>query len=440
MSALNRLALDGGTPRLANSPVVAWPQFTSDDDVEVLRAANRSLGTDGSSSRFAVRPHAQASKLERTWGGIIGRDDVIACTSGVVAAGLVVTGLELDVGDEVIMAAGDPSVSAFASLGMEVVQVDIDPETLHIDPVAVGAAISGRTRAVVVVDRFGTTADYRAIERVCEPHGVVIIEDGSQSMGATLERRPVGALGLTSICVLPDDVTGLTLGAGALYATDDPAQGANAQRAMLIDEPLGPELFGAQPGFGVEASWGSLTTAGSITRASAAGMSAMSEVDAAFALSRLAVIDEECATRSANGTHLRRALESVAGIWMPQLVRGATHSYRRFPIVVVPDELGLPESAAPALRATMVDCMTAEGLWIDSARPLGCIDTDDRFPVGSWALDGGLILGRTRSPFTKSNGTSEMDRIADCFAKILIDNVDRVRQLTMERARTSQMT
>ena len=440
MSALNRLALDGGTPRLANSRVAAWPQFTSDDDIEVLRAANRALSVDHPSSQFAVRSHAQASKLERSWGGIIGRSDVIACTSGVVAAGLVATGLELEPGDELIMAVGDPSIGAFSSLGMNVVVVDIDPETLHIDPVGIQAAISPRTRAVVVADRFGTTADYRAIEQVCEPLGVVIVEDGSQSIGAALERRPVGALGLTSICVLPNDVTGLTLGTGALYATDDLAQGANAQRAMLIDEPLGPDLFGAIAGLGAEASWGDLTAEGSLSRASAAGTSAISEVDAAFALGRLADIDEECATRSANGTYLRRALESVAGIWMPQIVRGATHTYRSFPIVVTPDELGLPETAAPALRATLVDCMTAEGLWIDSARPLGTSDLDDRFPVASWALDGGLIIGRTRSPFTSSNGAAEMDRIVDCFAKILVDNVDRVCQLTTERAHTSPFT
>ena len=74
------------------------------------------------------------------------------------------------------------------------------------------------------------------------------------------------------------------------------------------------------------------------------------------------------------------------------------------------------------------------GLWIDSARLAGDPPPGDRFPVAEAAVAGGLLLGRRLSPLTSPNAAAEMDRVADCFTKILIDHGDRVRQLTTERA------
>ena len=119
---------------------------------------------------------------------------------------------------------------------------------------------------------------------------------------------------------------------------------------------------------------------------------------------------------------------------MPQIARGASHTYASFPLVVVPDELGLPESTVSVLRDTLVDCVTAEGLWIDSAQRRGQPTPGPEFPVLDAAVSGGLILGDARSPLTATGGTDHMDRIAECFVKILVDNIDRVRQLTLDRA------
>lgn len=442
MSALNSLALDGGMPRLAPGRVAAWPQFTSDDDIEILHAANRAAHA-GMVARTDAEPSSRGLhrgavlQLERRWAATVGRTDVVACASGTVAVRLLAAGLELEPGDEIIVPAGSTAAAAIAAAGLEAVPVDLDHETLQIDPAAVEAAITERTRAIVAVDLHGTTPDHRRLGAIAARHHLAHVEDGSQSIGASLDRRPVGSHGETSLCVLPSGSRSRALGAGALYATDDSEQGATARRVMLIDDPFGAgpiglELFGAEE----------LIPTGGGT---------MAGLDAGLALDRLAALDDDIATRSANGTQLRRALETLPGIRLPELVRGATHVYTTFPLLVVPDELGLPESAAPMLRDTIVDCMTAEGLWIDSARhrvcpsdpghrnasssPNATIGDIADLPVLDHLLAAGLVFGRRQSPFAAPNGPNEMDRIADCFDKILTDNLDRVRQLTLERAR-----
>ncbi len=362
---------------------------------------------------------------------------MVGCASGEVAARLLAVGLELEAGDEVIVPAGAPLAPALASMGVVPVAVDVDPQSLHIDPRAAEAAFGANTRAVMAVDQFGTTADYRALAHITAQAGIALVEDGSASIGATFDRRPVGALGTTSVCILRNPGSGPALGTGALLATDDPGQAANAQRLLLTHDPLAGELTigGVFP----------LGTASSPTsdhppepahslRAELSGPIPMSDLDAAVALERLEAIERDLAARSANGAHLRRALAEIPGIWMPEPVRGATHTYSSFPLVVVPDELGLPESTASVLRDTLVDCVTAEGLWIDAAQRRGQPAPGPRFPVLDAAVSGGLLVGDARSPLGAIDGTEHMNRIADCFVKILIDNIDRVRQLTIERA------
>jgi dTDP-4-amino-4,6-dideoxygalactose transaminase len=460
MSAHNRLALDGGRPQLATEDIASWPQFTSDDDVAALRAARRAVdgidafdplgdpATDGiahgatadaRTSTGGPLRRTRVAQLERAWSAVTGRTDVLACSSGEVAARLLTVGLELDAGDEMILPAGAPLAPAMASMGVVPVYVDVDPQTLHIDPRAIEAAVGDRTRAVMAVDRYGTTADYRELDRITTNAGIALIEDGSSSIGATFERRPVGSLGTTSICVLRNHATGLALGTGALYATDDPAQGANAQRLLLVHDPLCSDLTmgdglsaGAVPVPRVTDRPGSAAS----FLAHLSGPIAMSDLDATVAIDRLDSVEREVAARSVNGAHLRRALDEIPGIWMPKVARGASHTYASFPLVVVPDELGLPESTVSVLRDTLVDCVTAEGLWIDSAQRRGQPTPGDQFPVLDAAIAGGLILGDARSPLTATGGTDHMDRIADCFIKILVENLDRVRQLTLDRVPT----
>ncbi len=110
----------------------------------------------------------------------------IGCASGTDAILLPLTTLELKPGDEVIA----PSFTFFATAGTihnaggKPVFVDIDPATYCADPAAIEAAITPRTRAIVVVHLFGQMAAMERILSIAAKHGIPVIEDGAQSIGA----------------------------------------------------------------------------------------------------------------------------------------------------------------------------------------------------------------------------------------------------------------
>lgn len=100
-------------------------------------------------------------------------------------------------GDEVILPANTfmATAEAVTHAGATPVLVDVLPDTANIDPAAVDAAITARTKAVVPVHLFGQPADMDAIHRVAKQHGLVVIEDACQAHGATYKGHPTGSLG-----------------------------------------------------------------------------------------------------------------------------------------------------------------------------------------------------------------------------------------------------
>ena len=115
----------------------------------------------------------------------------IGCASGTDALLLPLRALDLKPGDEVI----SPAFTFFATAGTihnaggTPVFADIDPATFNLDPVAVEAAITPRTRAIVAVHLFGQMAPMEALLAIAERHGLAVIEDAAQAIGA---RRQIG--------------------------------------------------------------------------------------------------------------------------------------------------------------------------------------------------------------------------------------------------------
>lgn len=423
MTPTTQLALDGGRPSLANGH----------------NASSSSSALPGLDVSHAVPPpdaaewnHPKVAKLERHWQRSTGRAHVVACRSGRVALHIALAGLELRNGDEVICPADAIELAhALSRSDLVAVPADLDPRTLHIAPEEVERAVTDRTQAIVVLDSHGTTADYNAIDAVADRHGLALIEDGSQSLGAAYDRRPVGSLGEVSLCSLTGEDVRSSLGTCGLFATDNDALAAGARRMLLVNNDL-------------------VDDAGADGNATTGWTCQLSGLDAAVADTQLHVREERLAARCVNGSHLRDRLRAVPGIWIPDIVRSATHVYTSLPMVVVPDELGLPEAAASTLRDTVIDCLTAEGLWVDrwQPQPLGIAfglgptlnHAKGDFPVAEAMLATGLVLGRHRSPFDPPQTIATMDRIADCYHKVFVTNTARLRSLTEQRFNASVMT
>ncbi|WP_226783053.1 dTDP-4-amino-4,6-dideoxygalactose transaminase [Oceaniglobus trochenteri] len=117
-----------------------------------------------------------------------------SCTAALEMAAILA---DLQPGDEVILPSFTfvSTANAVALRGAVPVFVDIDPETLNIDPAAAAAAITPRTKAIIAVHYAGVPAEMDALGELCDRHGLMLIEDAAQAMGSTYNGRPCGSLG-----------------------------------------------------------------------------------------------------------------------------------------------------------------------------------------------------------------------------------------------------
>lgn len=117
-----------------------------------------------------------------------------SCTAALEMAAIL---CDLQPGDEVIMPSFTfvSTANAVVLRGATPVFVDIDRDTLNIDPQSVKNAITDRTRAIFVVHYAGFPADMDALNKIAKAHGLLVVEDAAQALGSTYKGRPCGSLG-----------------------------------------------------------------------------------------------------------------------------------------------------------------------------------------------------------------------------------------------------
>jgi len=163
------------------------------------------------------------AELEEALGRRIGVAHAVAVSSGTDALLCAMMALGLKRGDEVIV----PSFTFFATagsvwrLGAKPVFVDIDPRTFNISPEQVEAAVTPNTKAIVAVHLFGQCADMEAIGAIASRHGLTVIEDAAQAIGAAYRGRLAGTFAaLACFSFYPTKNLG-GFGEGGMILTDD---------------------------------------------------------------------------------------------------------------------------------------------------------------------------------------------------------------------------
>src|SRR5262249_43701143 len=135
------------------------------------------------------------------------------------------------IGDEVITSAFSfvASVNAILYEQATPVFVDVDPVTLNMDPAQVEAAITARTRALLIVHLFGRPADMTVLLDIASRHRLLVIEDACEAIGAAIDGRNVGTLGTCGVLAFYPNKQ-ITTGEGGLLLTNDPALNASFRR------------------------------------------------------------------------------------------------------------------------------------------------------------------------------------------------------------------
>ena len=177
----------------------------------------------------------EVAELEERLADYVGVEHCIGVASGTDALQAAMMALEIGPGDEVIttpftfIATGE----MIALLGAKPVFVDIDSQTFNIDPQHIEAAITPKTKAIVPVSLYGQCADMDAINAIADKHGLPVIEDAAQSLGATYKGRQscsLSTIGCTSF--FPAKPLGAYGEAGACFTNDDNL--ANIMRQIRV--------------------------------------------------------------------------------------------------------------------------------------------------------------------------------------------------------------
>lgn len=177
----------------------------------------------------AVLEHGQyilgpeVEQLENALAAFTGAGHCISCANGTDALQIALMGLDIGPGDEVITPGFTyiATAEAITLVGARPVYADIDPHSYTVDPASVEALVTPRTRAIMPVSLFGQCADMDALTAIAERHGLAIIEDAAQSLGASYKGRRSGNLS-TVACTsfFPSKPLGCYGDGGALFTND----------------------------------------------------------------------------------------------------------------------------------------------------------------------------------------------------------------------------
>jgi dTDP-4-amino-4,6-dideoxygalactose transaminase len=167
---------------------------------------------------------SEVAAFEQEFAAYCGAAEGIGVNTGTSALHLALLAAGIGAGDEVITVPFTfiATASAIDYTGARPVFVDIDPRTYTMDPNAIEAAITPRTKAIVPVHLYGQAADMDPILEIARRHGLVVIEDACQAHGADYKGRRVGSLGdLGCFSFYPGKNLG-AYGEGGMVVTDRP--------------------------------------------------------------------------------------------------------------------------------------------------------------------------------------------------------------------------
>jgi perosamine synthetase len=255
-------------------------------------------------------------QLETRWAQLQGAEHAYACSHGSAAIHCAIAAINPEPGDEIVTSpiTDMGALTPILYQGAIPVFADVDPVTCNVTAESIAKALSDRTRAVVVTHLFGNPCDMTAIERLCRPRGIAIIEDCAQAFGAMHQGRPVGTLGDIGAFSLQQGKH-ITTGEGGLVTTNN----ADYARRMF--------LF-------INKAWGYGDPAPD--HYFLALNYRMTELQGAVAVAQLEKLAPCVERRVTLAGELTKALSGMPGIETPPVAPGDVHTYWKYCLTVDP--------------------------------------------------------------------------------------------------------
>ncbi len=306
-----QLAIDGGTP-VRQRPFQGWPIWDEREEQALLRTLHSGQwGIGGQESETFEQEFAQA----------VGVRYSLAVTTGTAALEAALRAVGVVYGDEVIVPPYTFVATATAVLlvGALPIFADIDPESYCLDPAAVEAAITPRTKAIVPVHIAGNPADMDALCAVAERHGLKLVEDACQAVGARWRERGVGGIGDMG-CFSFQSSKNINAGEGGSITTNDP---------VLHERAWSFKNCGRVR----DGQWYQHDVIGDNLR--------MTQFQAALLRAQLTRLEEWTERRAANAAYLCQGLSEIGGLIPQRMYAGSTrHGYHSLLVRYQPEAFG----------------------------------------------------------------------------------------------------
>jgi dTDP-4-amino-4,6-dideoxygalactose transaminase len=299
----------------------SWPVFDDEqiaDVVAVLRSGRVNAWTGNHVAEF-----------EASYASHLGRRHAIALANGTVALDLAMQALGVSEGDEVIVTPRSfiASAACVALAGGTPVFADVDADSQNLSAETIAAALTPRTKGIVLVHLAGWPCDMDPIMELARSRGLWVVEDCAQAHGALYKGRPVGSFGDIAAFSFCQDKIITTGGEGGLLAMDDDAMW-NVAWSMKDHGKSFDAVFNRKhsPGF----RW---------LHESIGSNYRMMSIQAVLGSRQLERLGEWHAHRAANAEILIEALGNLSGLRVPQPAEHSRHAWYRFYAFVRPERL-----------------------------------------------------------------------------------------------------
>lgn len=299
---MNRLAINGGNPVRMN-PFTEWPIYGEMEErllLEVLR-----------SGKWGGIGREKLPEFERQFAVSHEAEYAISTVNGTVAITIALMAAGVQSGDEVIMPPYTFIATASAALmfGAIPVFVDVEADTMLLDPELVEAAVTPKTKAIIAVHIGGAPANMDKLKQIADKHGLRLIEDAAQAAGSRWNGKGVGAIGDLGTFSFQSSKN-VTAGEGGIILTNN---GQYADAAWSL----------ANVGRVRDGGWYQHERVGWNLR--------MTEFQAAVLLGQMSRFEEQTATRERNGLLLTNLLRQIEGVrvmrYDPKISRHSYHLY-----------------------------------------------------------------------------------------------------------------
>lgn len=382
-------------PRYCIGSMMAWEEFMAsefqiefchpeygDSELEALTEALRIGKLEGGG---VFNQRCQALIRDR-----LSAQSALMTPSCTASLEMMALALDLKPGDEVIMPDFTfvSTANAFALRGATPVFVDIDADTLNIDPSCAAKAVTKNTKAIVAVHYAGVACDMTALKSICDDHDLALLEDAAQAYGASYYDKPLGSIGMMSAFSF-HHTKNFSCGEGGAIVCNDPE---NVLPLELIQEK-GTDRASFKRRETNKYEWSCLGSS-----------YLLSELSAAVLSIQLNRADEINAKRLQIWERYESGLQPLSALILPKIPDYATHNSHIF-------HVRLPSRT---LREALIADIRSKGIVVSSHYvPLHLTKGGNRFARAGGPLDATITASETlvRLPVHTKMSVQQVDQV-----------------------------